>query len=382
MQVDAVGTAFDQAADTIDGSYALGDAWLAMARLNSGFRDAHVGLRLPDTAYAEAVARGAKPFPMEVRVANGRIFLADIPTTEILSINNISADKLTAALTPRMRGESRSLQERVLSLRFPVALWVMLGDQSEYTVELQDKDGRLTRKLLAERGPAPDREPAKFDLNLVGDTAILTVDTFDIALADEFRGFLEQAFASIADADAVRLLIDVRENGGGARELSDQLLAYLTAERYTPISAVIARVTPENQALIPGSTLGQVVQMPFAQWVTPPQELDHRFKGRVGILIGPATYSQAIVFAATAKDIGVATLLGAPTEGLANQTGQVQRHTLQNTGFEVQAPLYVFTRPSGEIDTAPLQPMIPLRGDTAEQLDAALQADWSIEADG
>ena len=161
------------------------------------------------------------------------------------------------------------------------------------------------------------------------------------------------------------MIIDVRKNGGGARQLSDRLMAYLTTARYTPISAVKARIVAENHALIPGSQIGQVIEMPFAQWVEPTDELAHRFLGKSVILIGPASYSQTIAFAVTVQDFKIAQIAGTPTEGPANQTGQVQRFTLPESGLVVQAPLYIFTRPSGEIGRARLIPdhLIPGQGE-------------------
>lgn len=382
MDLAEVEQAFEAAANSIRPAQSLRSAWLEAATLNQHFNDAHVGLRLPDQAYAAALKRGAVPFPLPVEIIDGSIRLAGDPSTEILSINDTPAERIVAVMAPRMRGDSRRLQEHVLSLRFPVALWVMLGDQTAYTVDLRDKDGEVQRDALPP--PASDPEPSvhNFEFALIDETAILTVRTFDRTLETDFGDFVAQSFEAIADAGATRLLIDLRENGGGARELSDQLMAYLTSERYTPISAVTARITPENQPMLPGSKLGQVVHTPFAQWVTPPVDLENRFMGEVAILIGPATYSQAIAFAVTAQDFNIATLLGAPTEGRANQTAQVQHHTLPKTGFEIQAPLYVFTRPSGATDATPLTPDIPIAGTGAIQLKAAIASDWNARAGG
>ncbi len=331
MDATEVEAAFDQTANPDRASYTQREAWLSLAQLNNMFRDAHVGLRLPDQAYAKALQRGAKPFSEAVTVTDGRIFLADDPDTEIVAINQIPAADITATLTPRMRGESRRLQERVLSLRFPVAVWVMLGDQSDYALSLRSADGTSTIRELGGASSAPAANPKDFDLAFDGATAIITVNTFDREHEDAFAAFLKSAFAEISARDSKRLLIDLRSNGGGARELSDRLMAYLTMEKYTPISAVSARITADNQSLIPGSKVGEVVHTPYAQWVTPPAELDHRFSGEMALLIGPETYSQAIAFAVTAQDFKIATLLGAPTEGLAN--GLVaQAHTQDHFG--------------------------------------------------
>ena len=376
MDLDAVDAAFEAAA-TLENTYTPRSAWLAMASLNPVFRDAHVGLRLPDEAYAAALEQGAAPFDVAVRVSGGKIYLADETASEIMSINGVAAAEIAGTMIPRMRGESRRLRERVLSLRFPVALWTLLGDQPSYTIELQAADGSVHHHRLPLTSPAASAAGGIFDLAIIGKTAVLTVDSFDHALEAEFGTFLESAFREIADADADRLLIDLRNNGGGARDLSDRLMSYLTTDRYTPISAVSARITPDNQALIPDSRIGQVIHTPFAQWVQPPPELENRFTGEIAILIGSATYSQAIAFSVTAQDFRIATLIGSQTDGRANQTGQVQRHTLPATGFEVQSPLYVFTRPSGSADDGPLTPDITVPGSGKAQLHTAITTPWN-----
>ncbi len=378
MDLGAVDAAFEATA-TLEKTFTPRSAWLAMASLNPVFSDAHVGLRLPDKAYAAALEQGAAPFDVAVTVSGGKIFLADETASEILSINGVAAAEITGTMLPRMRGESPRLRERVLSLRFPVALWTLLGDQPSYTIELRAADGSVHHHPLPLTSPTASAAHGIFDLAFVGGTAVLTVESFAHTLEAEFETFLEGAFKEIANADVGRLLIDLRSNGGGARDLSDRLMSYLTTDRYTPISAVSARITPDNQALIPDSRIGQVIHTPFAQWVHPPPELENRFTGEIAILIGPATYSQAIAFSVTAQDFRIATLIGSQTEGRANQTGQVQRHTLPVTGFEVQAPLYVFTRPSGNTDDGPLTPDITLPGSGEIQLHAAITTTWNAE---
>ena len=69
----------------------------------------------------------------------------------------------------------------------------------------------------------------------------------------------------------------------------------------------------------------------------------------MAILVGPNTYSQAIVFAVTAQDFNIAIIAGSTTEGPANQSGQVQRFALKHTGLVAQAPIYLFTRASGKL---------------------------------
>lgn len=361
-----------------DGAYDQRGAWFALSELNPTLNDAHAGLRLPDAAFEDWRSGGGSPFPVPVEVRASGVFVTEagrnsqlMSGDRIVEINGRSTESLLSALLPRMRGETEALRRRVLSLKFAEALWTLTGDQGAHVVTVQRGDARIAGIRL-DANQAAGTAPAPFELQFRDDIAILVVDTFSMHYLSEFDLFLTDAFESIADQGADTLIIDLRNNGGGARDLSDRLMIHLTSQRYTPISAVTARITPENQALVPGSELGQVISTPFAQWVQPPEALPHRFEGEAVILIGPGTYSQAVVFAATAQDFGVARLAGLPTEGAANQSGQVQRFVLPNSGLTVQSPIYIFTRASGEQGREPLRPDLEVQGQGEAQLAALI----------
>ncbi|RED15859.1 S41 family peptidase [Parasphingopyxis lamellibrachiae] len=373
--------AFESLEQGFQGEYDSRTAWYALATINPLLNDAHSGIRLPDTAYEAAIERGAAAFTLPVRVTDGRLFVAGNiqpssplnPDEEILAVNGQPAATLVTELEPRMRGESSGLRERVLSLRFPIALWALQGDRQFHNVTVERDDGPETIGLDPTRDIAVS-DSGVYALDIRGPVAVMRVDSFEAPREEEFATFLSDAFARIDAGNIDRLIVDLRGNGGGARQLSDRLMAYITTARYTPISAVKARIVAENQALIPGSQIGQVIDMPFAQWAEPPVELDHRFEGTTVILIGPTSYSQTIAFAVTVQDFEIAEIAGTPTEGPANQTGQVQRFTLPETGLVVQAPLYIFTRPSGEAGRAPLVPDRLIPGQGQEQLAALIAA--------
>lgn len=362
-----------------DGTYDQRRAWFALSELNPTLNDAHAGLRLPDTAFEAWRSEGGSPFPAPVEVRANGVFVTEAGQNsqlmrgdQIIEINGRSTESLLSTLLPRMRGETEALRRRVLSLKFAEALWALTGDQSVHVVTVQRGDAQIPGIRLDANQSAAGTAAAPFELQFREEIAVLVVDTFSRSYQSEFDLFLTDAFEAIADQDADTLIIDLRNNGGGARDLSDRLMIHLTSQRYTPISAVTARITPENQALVPGSELGQVISTPFAQWVQPPEALPHRFEGEVVILIGPGTYSQAVVFSATAQDFGVARLAGLPTEGAANQSGQVQRFILPNSGLTVQSPIYVFTRASGEQGREPLRPDLEVQGEGEAQLAALI----------
>ena len=369
--------AIEATVDEISSSFAAMDtlsareAWAGMAKLNPALADAHLGLRLPDAMFNKYVETGGAQFPAPVRVSQGKVFVAETVAEggaltagdEIISVNDVKMSDMLDWFSSRIRGEDATIREIILSSRFPLALWTYYGGAPTYVAAIKPKRGPAKRVTLdPQRDVADQNSLDPFRLRFIDDVAVLDVDTFVREQETAFATFLETAFAEIAEKAPSTLLIDIRDNGGGARELSNMLMSYLTDRPFSPTSTVTARIVPQNQGLVPGSEVGQVLTLPFPQTVTPPDDLPNRFTGEIIVVIGPRTYSQAIVFAATAKDNGVAALAGLPTSGLANQTGQVTRNLLPHTGFTVQSPIYILYRASGEKSAAPLTPDITVEG--------------------
>ena len=380
MDVAAVEAAFDQVRTSLDGTYSRREAWLALAVLNPLFADGHVTIRLPGEDFDAYLAEGGADFTLPVRIADGQLRVAETvaidspfrPGERITTINGVAADTIVTASLARTNGDTPGLRAHLVETRFSRYLWAVTGGADRWRVGVLAEDGSAGTQALDPQRDRADHEPQRWALAFQDDAAILTLNTFIPTLEAEFTAFIDNAFAEIA-AHGIRILvIDLSENGGGAHPLSDHLLAYLTDRRHTPLSAVTARITPENQALIPGSQVGDVISAPYTQWVEPPAELANRFSGKVAVLVGAGTYSQAIVLAATVQDFDIAPVAGPGTEGRANSTGQVQLHRLANTDLEVAAPIYVFTRASGDTSSAPVVPDIQLSGSRQAQIAALI----------
>ncbi|MCB1609033.1 MAG: hypothetical protein KDI71_18880 [Xanthomonadales bacterium] len=333
-------------------------AWMAMAQINPWLGDGHSGIRRP-SALLERHRDQLLPLAVEFDAAH-RLIVSAAPSdsglqpgTAVSAINGILLAQINARLLARMRGESALLRERLLARYFSDYHWLAFGASESY--QITTADGR-TISIAAGRPPSASAAP--FLLRFLQSNAYLEIRSFEQSLAQQFETFLAESFKQIDQSGSTGLIIDLRANGGGARELSDRLMSYLTDQPYTPISAIKARVAEENIARLPGAELGQVVALTFTQTVTPPAELAHRFTGQVYILIGPQSYSQAVVFAATVQDHGVGQIVGEPTASPANQTAQVKRLRATHSGIEGLAPLYVFTRASGQPGTDPLTPDI------------------------
>jgi C-terminal processing protease CtpA/Prc len=336
----------------------VAEAWQAMAVLNPYFGDAHVGVRRPIAKLDAYKKRGGELFPMDVliddsatmRIADDRFKQYGLmPGDRIIAINDIDVAQIIESLQPRMRGRSQTLRQLVMGLYFPEYFWAVYGGAERYVIRIAAD--KTERQIELDRVPETlvNRTGKQFAYQLLtNSTAYIDVPSFDITLKDQFQSFLDDSFARINEAQVENLIIDLRKNTGGAHDLSDLLMNYITDQPYSAFSQVTARVTDENISRIPNAELGSVVTLPYKNMQQPRAEQKNRFHGAVYVVVGSLTYSQAIVFATTVQDHAIAKIVGQETEGLANQSGQVQIFTAPNTGLQMLAPLYLFTRSSGD----------------------------------
>lgn len=351
----------------LDRPLTLREAWLSLARLNPYFADAHAGLRHPAAEFDAYRSNGGAAFPVPVIVDRDGILRAGAttdpltgicPFEEIVSINGRASGEIVKTLMPLMRGETESLRRLVLAFNFPGHLWALTGPASEFRLVVRGADGR-TRALAVTSVSAPSKPPQPSLTFPRADLAWMRIPSFDPGLRSAFSSFLDQSIAQIEKRGVTRLLIDIRDNPGGAHDVSDQLVAWLSAVPVSPTSRLTARITPDNKDLAPDAPVGAVVTLPFSEPISPRAD-GKRFGGDVYVLMNENSYSQAIVFGATIRDHKLGKLAGETTGGAANQTGQIKIQALPNSKLQALAPLYIIYRASGDTSRAGLAPDIEI----------------------
>lgn len=362
-------------------------AWKHLARLNPLFGDAHVGLQYPVARFVEYRQTGGAVLPLpvyvdaldRVRVAESAQLPASVAThEEIVSINGQTMEDFLRVAMPLMRGETKNIQKLVLARNFAAYHWTINGGYSRYDATIRDVRGqtRIVSLPVTSKLADPSTPSEAFRYVQIGpDVGYVQVRSFDVNLAQSFRDFLAGTFADLKSKRIGKLILDLRENPGGAHELSDQLLQYLIRQPVRQASFLRARIVDANRSAAPSAALNDVVTIEHDEWLLP-AENPNRFAGETLLLIGPRTYSQAIVFAATFQDFRLGRVAGEPTDGWANQTGQVQMMPLANTGLIAATPLYVIYRPSGVRRPGGVQPDVAIADDSANPkatLDRALQ---------
>lgn len=163
-----------------------------------------------------------------------------------------------------------------------------------------------------------------------------------------FEKFLKNTFKEIREKGIDKLIVDIRENGGGDSELNDRLLDYITKSsyqqssgRYWKVSAqakkaynankVYARMFGDEFMTEYMNTLnGEVIESPDQELIKPIMPKNY-FEGKTCFLIGPNTFSSANFLADAVKTYKLSTLIGTATGEYTNDFGEQLNFTLPHS---------------------------------------------------
>jgi C-terminal processing protease CtpA/Prc len=178
---------------------------------------------------------------------------------------------------------------------------------------------------------------------------------------DHFVVFCDSVFQSINQRYIRKLVVDLRENGGGNSALGMYLLNYITKKPYRMAGNSERKVSqqfkdqilkPANRQLY-GDTYDEYLKMKNGEFwqvggndLVTPDIIKNRFTGRVCFLIGPYTFSSANMLAATIKDYNLAPLIGEPTGEPGNDYGELCTIKLPQTGWITFTSTTYWVRPN------------------------------------
>ena len=384
----------------------------AVARLNDG----HTNVKILVQEINYLVQQGEKWFPLSITVAeSGVLIKADLAVdpaieagSELAAINGIAAGEIVTNLTRYVSSESPSHRVEIVETRLPFYLRLVYGfeDSFEVTIRSRGTDETTTRKIdgltwraikqTQTESPAKQPDgPFWFAPDSGSKTGLLTVDQF--IDQDRFSDFLEETFATVRSEGIEHLIIDLRANGGGSTDVSNELLRYLASEpvrNYAKFDLKVSRQIKEQfRSEIPKPIRMLPVQYLVEQgrkvWSAEegsivtiegkyldPLNSSRRFDGRVYLLIGPQTFSTAADVAAVIKDFSLGTLIGEETGGMACSYGDTYLFRLPNSLLQVGISYKYFVRPSGKITRQGIRPdhqVTQTAADEASGIDPVLE---------
>jgi len=302
--------------------------------------------------------------------------------TKILSINGIVAEGILDELSEYGHGETADLRKHMSTLLFRYWLNAVYDWKSEFLLALEHEGEQNTITISNPNNweSAQDKLGDYWLETLPNKVAYLRIGTFDVDEDDGYEDFIEESFAQIQKQNLSKLIIDVRGNTGGQSDAGAEVIKYLTHKRLNQASSAIEKLNEDNNGLFGyKGKPGEIIEMDVINdELIEPVEAPKRYKGETIVLMDEMVYSAGIVFLTTIQDHNLAKLVGQPTGGHANQTGNMTPFYLPNTKLLVLAPSLYITRPSGEKSEHTVQPDVSIDNGTDTTPDRTLEASLEL----
>jgi hypothetical protein len=342
----------------LDRSMTRDEAWVAMTALNPVMKDGHLVVTFPGGTSAELsrhLSNGGRLFPFDVHVAaGGELFIRSALNGEasalqgrrIDAIDGVPGRQISERLFAHINGDTPALQAALLSARFPFFYWKLFGDKQSYRLKVAGVEsvveGRSDMPLVyADRS---FEQLFRFEMPNARQ-AVLTVNQFYWREKPQFYDFTRAAFARMQAAGTQTLVIDLRGNSGGDDDMwIEGLMPYIATQPFRNGSDYVLKVIEGRQK--EGQKVGDVVHGSQSTY-QPTLDNPLRFTGKVYVLIGPYTYSSAILFTNAVQDYGFATVVGTGGAARTLQSGGTQNVKLSRTQIGLVVPRFLLKRPSG-----------------------------------
>lgn len=421
-EIDAAFAAFEVRGNAARTS---AEMYLAASELAAAIRCGHTWTNVlnQDRPARVALLEGRDKLPFTMTLEENRwLVLASVDGAvnagdEVLSINNRSSAEMVGLLMHYLRADGSSDGKRLRQLvhdRMDYSqmdiLWPLLSPPTggKYLLRIKNTRGEIREAsvaatTLALRAEALNSQRVRpidetWRMNIVGDTAYLTLPTFSFRAAKfDWAGYLDAQFTELNRRSVRYLVIDIRDNEGGDGAIGGRLLSYLIAEplkyrssqavsNYERVPYILAKYldtwdygffdrTGQVERIADGTAAGKFLVVARAKFDRELLPNPIHYRGKVYLLVGPENSSAAFQFADLARKSGKVTLVGQRTGG--NQRGlnggELTWVTLPNSGVSVDIPLLAGTYTDATPDTS-VEPHIPVvrsfasraRGEDAE----------------
>jgi hypothetical protein len=376
---------FDRAEKSLDRPMDVFEFYRVVAPAVAAVKCGHTGPALPRNAPLGPV------LPLRVRLVGGKVYVfrdlsaegGRLAGMEVRSVNGVPAGDIVKTLLAAAPGDGdvqTSRARRAVDGNFAPLLKPLLGIGDPFDLVLWDS-GRneevrvrlpgLPEKELAAawREKFPQDHPPSSSASLRfedgGAVAILKIVRFGGTAGPERKPlgkFIDEAFAEIDAKKCTALVLDLRDNGGGADELGKRLLSHLVDQpfRYYDDLVLNALDFSFRKKYTTNGPLSarQFERRPDGKYrmTSHPNWGEHKpgdpvFHGKVYALINGGSFSTTCEFLSHLHARKRATFIGAESGGgyYGNTSGPGLTVTLPNTKLLLRVPLmtYYLTVPAG-----------------------------------
>jgi hypothetical protein len=335
----------------------------AVAALKCG----HTGVRVnPD------LDKGKPVLPLAVRVLDGKLYIlrdrssaqGTLAGKEMRGINGVAADKILQWMLAAAPGDGdvKTSRLRRIGANFARDLIDLLGLESPYTVTYRDaRQARENTLTLDGVDAAKLQEPRPKDsatLTFLDDGKIADLKIYRFggnANKKELGVFIRDSFAAIAEKKSNALILDLRDNGGGADHLGKLLLSFLIDEPFQYYDDLVLnalefsfrKYSPQNRAL-PADLFerqpnGKYRMVKHPNWGIQ-QPSKPTFAGKVYILINGNSFSTTSEFLSHVHARKRAKFIGEESGGgyYGNTSGPAAFLVLPHTKLQAYVPLMTY----------------------------------------
>ena len=343
-------SAINRASESITDSITVEGLYKIAAPVVALIGDGHTNLFFPANSVFKA---DTKRIPVWMHTESNRTLMVDRsldsimpPGTKVLKINGKTANQLIDEFLPFVSGETEYFRLSRLDDLRPFIHMSMPADSYEIeyiapgTSEVRTATfPALTPGEYMSRVPSPKNdnnpeEPYTFRIDETENVGIMDFKRFEDQ--DKMEMFADSMFTTLRERGIHDLIIDIRENGGGASGVGDILLKYFTPRPFIQMEKALIRITPTTQRLMwygdmePGIYYFVTTEDNFHK---PLSRKEGFYDGKVWLLTSNKTFSSAGSFAWAAQVFGASTLIGETAGGMNVSYGDVLGYNLPISGI-------------------------------------------------
>jgi hypothetical protein len=337
---------FDDAYRQLDHPMTETDFFAIVSNVISNIEDGHTECFLPKD-FIQSIVSTVRIFPIQIRFIGEKAYVpCDTKEfnagTEIVSIDDKPVNDIRKQLFAHLSSDGTIATEKYVKINdghdpFSYLYLVVYGEKPDFRVGYKTSSGQFEEKVLSAR-LFNDMEcpPVRVEINKylildyqAGNTAVMTIKTFANEFMERtkenFENFLAASFKELKDKKINKLIIDLRENGGGEDTNGLLLYRYLSNKPFRYYASL-------------NTTKHVITDHPNLN-VQQPEE--NNFKGKVEFLISGKSFSGAAEFSAIAKSNARGLFIGEETAGgyYGNTSGSKIALELPNTGIRVNIPV-------------------------------------------
>lgn len=357
------------------------------SKVNDGHTWLGMSNYISDGCYKESMP----VFPFEIDIVEDRFFVRksfvdeiEIPNkSEILSINGKSPCVIINDFIDSYSGEHELYEKNVLSSSFSQNYANLYDFDDSYEIEYIEYNNVKIKKEIV-RGVSfteingynsiVESNYGTYNYKYIEDLSAGYIDIRAFSNMLEFRAFIDGVLDDMESKKAQNMIIDLRENSGGNMMLGTYFLCTLTDESFRIVGSDIQNISPKvldsmeknfknwgyetsrtnNNEVLEIAGNGAEFSIALGRHesfdIEEKREYDvsKKFNGKIYVLVGPKTYSSAVMFASVIKDYNIASIIGQETGGMAGGYTNNTFFELSESKIGYSVSHEYFTRPNND----------------------------------